>query len=178
MKRMYYLTSSLNSVERISDNLHQAGITDWNFHVHSKDEAGLNKHHVHSANYIQKMDIVRYSERGGMLGLLLSLLACAYMMTAQPFGANIDSLAYIAIFAFFTLFSAWAGGMVGMMKENQKLAQFHDAIEAGKHLLLVDVKAEQAEEVRQLMTTKHPEARFMREGSTFINPFKFAQPAH
>lgn len=178
MKRMYYLTSSLSSVEKISDNLHQAGITDWNFHVHSNDEAGLIKHQVHSANYIQKMDIVRYSERGGILGFTISLLACGYIMTAQPFGGNVDSLGYMAVFTFFTLFGAWAGGMVGMMKENQKLAQFHDDIEAGRHLLLVDVKAGQAEDVRQLMAAKHPEARFMREGSTLINPFKFAQPAH
>ena len=178
MKRMYYLSSSLDSVERISTSLHQAGITDWNFHVHSKDEAGLTKHHVHSANYIQKMDIVRYGERGAMIGVVISALICAYMVTAQPFGSNIDGLAYSAVFVFFTLFSAWAGGMVGMMKENQKLAEYHDDLEAGKHLLLVDVKAGQAEEVSQLMASQHPEAQFMREGSTFINPFKFSQPAH
>lgn len=178
MKRMYYLSSSLDSVEQISESLHQAGVTDWNFHVHSKDEAGLTRHHVHSANYIQTMDIVRYGARGMMLGFILSALACGYMITAQPFGTHIDSLAYIAIFIFFTLFSTWAGGMIGMMKENQKLAQYHDEIEAGQHLLLVDVKAGQVEEIRQLMASQHPEAKFMREGSTLVNPFKLAQPAH
>jgi hypothetical protein len=41
MKRLYYLSSSIESVEQVSNDLHEKGITDWNFHIISKDEAGL-----------------------------------------------------------------------------------------------------------------------------------------
>ena len=54
MKRLYYLTDTLDSVSKISTNLHQDGITDWNIHVLSKDEAGLYHRHVHSAHLFQQ----------------------------------------------------------------------------------------------------------------------------
>ncbi len=178
MKRMYYLTGDIDSAEQISADLHQAGVSDWNFHVLSKDEAGLYKRHIHSANYIQKLDIVRNAERGAMLGLLGGIYTAIYISTSDPFGANPGGLAYVTAIGFITLFGAWAGGMAGLSKENQKIAGFHDAIEAGHYLIMIDVKAEEEGRVRRLMRDKHPEAEFKRTGSTFINPFKFsASPA-
>ncbi|MEN8261028.1 MAG: hypothetical protein ABFS02_10655 [Pseudomonadota bacterium] len=175
MKRMYYLTPNLDSTEQISKDLHEEGITDWNFHVHSKDEAGLYKRHIHSANYIHKLDIVRYGERGAVLGFLISLGAVAYVMTAQPFGPDGGgALAYVAICGFLTLFGAWVGGLAGLTHENQKIAMFHDEVERGKYLLLIDVRTDEEEKVKTLMMRKHPEAELKRIGSTFINPFKFS----
>jgi len=43
MKCIYYLTSTLESTRKITDDLHQAGIEDWFIHVLSHDEAGLKK---------------------------------------------------------------------------------------------------------------------------------------
>jgi hypothetical protein len=68
MKRLYYLSSSIESVEQVSNDLHEKGITDWNFHIISKDEAGLYSHHLHSASLIQRTDVVRFVERGLISG--------------------------------------------------------------------------------------------------------------
>ena len=174
MKRIYYLTDTIDSTEQISKDIHQAGITDWNFHVLSKDEAGLYRRHIHSANSLQKLDIIRNAERGGVVGFGVSVLATLFVITAEPFGANLSGLVYVAIFGFITLFGAWLGGLIGLSMENQKIAQYHDDIEAGKFLVMIDVKAGKEAQVQDLMTKSHPEARFMRIGSTFINPFKFA----
>lgn len=174
MKRIYYLTDNIDSAEHISNDLHEAGITDWNFHVLSKDEAGLYKRHIHSASYLQKLDIVRDAERGAMLGAVAGLIVTWFIASSQMFGANVGALAYLAIFAFIALFGAWLGGLVGLTQENQKIAFYHNDIEAGKYLILIDVKAGQEEHVKALMQRKHPEAQFKRVGSTFINPFKFA----
>ena len=43
MKRLYYLTDSINCAQNISDKLHQKGITDWNFHIMSKNKDDLDK---------------------------------------------------------------------------------------------------------------------------------------
>jgi len=178
MKRMYYLTDTIDSTEQIARDLHDAGISDWNFHVLSKDEAGLHKRHIHAANYIQKLDIVRNLERGALVGLLCGLVGMFYLNSAQPFGPNPSAMAYFTVLLTLTLFGAWTGGMAGLGVENQKIARYHDALEAGKYLLLIDVKAEEEGRVRALMGRKHPEAQFQRTGSTFINPFKFtASPA-
>jgi hypothetical protein len=173
MKRLYYLTESIDSAEEISNDLHQAGITDWNFHVLSKDEAGLYKRHLHSANYLQKLDIVRNGERGAMIGFAVAILVTWYVVSAEPFGSQLNGMVYAAIFGFITLFGAWMGGLVGLSRENQKIAEYHDEIESGKFLIMVDVKAEEEDKVREAMARRHPEAQFKRVGSTFINPFKF-----
>lgn len=174
MRRMYYLTDNIDSTEQIANDLHREGITDWNFHVLSKDEAGLYKRHIHSANYIQKLDIIRNAERGALLGFAGAVVVTAYVISAEPFGPNLSGLVYLAIFGFITLFGAWMGGLIGLTKENQKVAQYHDEIEAGKYLIMIDVRQGEEDRVKSLMERKHQEARFMRVGSTFINPFKFA----
>ena len=43
MKCLYYLAPTLVSAHHISDDLHDAGIDDWFFHIMCKDEAGLKK---------------------------------------------------------------------------------------------------------------------------------------
>ncbi len=174
MRRMYYLTHSLDSTAQISNDLHQEGITDWNFHVLGRDEAGLYRRHIHSANYLQRLDIIRNAEQGAILGFIGALLTTGYVIIAEPFGANQSGLVYVAIFGFITLFGAWAGGLVGIAKENQKIAQYHDEIESGKFLIMIDVLAGDEERVQSLMAQKHPEAQLKQIGSTFINPFKFA----
>ncbi|QJD30154.1 hypothetical protein [Methylococcus geothermalis] len=177
MKRLYYLTDTLDSVERIAEALHKEGVSDWNFHVISKDQAGLYRRHIHSANFVQKSDVVRYAERGAMVGFLCSILGSVYVASEQPFGPDMSGMVYFAIFGFVTLFGVWVGGLMGMATENQKIAAYHGEIEAGKHLILIDAKAEEEERVRELMARTYPDAHLLRVGSTLINPFKFARPA-
>lgn len=172
MKRMYYLTGSIDSTEQIANDLHEEGITDWNFHVHSKDDSGLYERRIHSANFIQRLDIIRYGERGAMIGFAIAMIAIAYMMIAKPLGPQVDGLVYVAIFGFITLFGGWVGGLAGLATENQKIAMFHDDIEGGKYLILIDVRPGEEEKVNTLMARKHPEAELKRVGSTLINPFK------
>lgn len=173
MQRIYYLTDTLDSAEQISEDLHGAGITDWNFHVLSKDEAGLHRRHIHSANYIHKLDTIRDAERGALIGFACGLAGIFYLASAQTFGPNPSMMAHFTILLTLTLFGAWTGGLVGTGIENQKIRPYHDLLEAGQHLILIDVKSGGVEQVKALMAAKHPEARFQRIGSTHINPFKF-----
>lgn len=175
MKRLYYLTANLDSTEQISNDMHQAGIADWHFHVVSKDEAGLYRRHIHAANLVQKHDVIRSGERGAMIGGLVALLPTAYFMAAEPFGPNVSGLVYVAVFGCITLFGAWVGGLSGLATENHAIAQFHDDIDAGKYLIMIDVRRKQEESVRELMAQKHPEAELKRVGSTVVKPFEFAK---
>lgn len=172
MKRMYYLTSNLDSTVRISNDIHTAGITDWHFHVISKDEAGLYRRHVHGASLLQKQDVIRYGERGAIAGFILALLATGYAMATEVFGSEVTGFIYVAMFGFITLFGAWLGGLIGLATENQAIAQFHGAIDRGDYLILIDVRRGQEDSIARLMAEKHPEARLMRIGSNIITPFQ------
>ena len=66
MKCLYYLTSTLDSTSKISDDLHQSGIDNWYIHVLSKDEAGIKKNKIHSSNYLERLEILRY----GIVGVI------------------------------------------------------------------------------------------------------------
>ncbi|MCH9697515.1 MAG: hypothetical protein K0U68_05355 [Gammaproteobacteria bacterium] len=171
MRKLYYLTDNMISVEQVSKDLHDHGITYWNFCVHSKDEVGLHKRRVHSASYLQQRDVIRHGERGAIIGLVIATLTVLYVMFAKPFGGETHALVYIAIFGFITMFGAWAGGLHGLATENQSIAKFHDDVVAGKHLLMIDVRKEQEENVKQLMQINHPEAIFQGSESTLITPF-------
>lgn len=171
MRRLYFLTGNLDSTEQISNDIHRAGITDWHFHVISKDEAGLYRRKIHGANLILKHDVIRFAERGAMAGFVIGLVVTGFVMGAQPFGPGISGLAYAAIFAVVTLFGTWVGGLTGLATENQAIARFHSDIDAGQYLILIDVRKEQENAIRELMATQHSEARLVRVGSTFANPF-------
>ncbi len=171
MRKLYYLTDNMISVEEVSKDLHEQGITYWNFCVHSKDEVGLHKRRVHSASYLQQRDVIRHGERGAIIGFMIAVLAVLFVMFAKPFGAETHPLIYVAIFGFITMFGAWAGGLNGLATENQSIAKFHDEVAAGKHLLMIDVKKDKEESVKQLMQDNHPEAQFKGSESTFIMPF-------
>jgi hypothetical protein len=174
MKRMYYLTGNLDSTEQISTDIHRAGITDWHFHVISRDEAGLYRRHIHGANLLLKHDIIRMGERGAMIGFAVALLVLIYVLTTDRFGPDTSGLLYVAIFGFITLFGAWVGGLIGLATENQSVARFHDDIDAGKFLILIDIRPDQEAVVRQLMAHRHPEAELVQVGSTVENPFASA----
>jgi hypothetical protein len=174
MKRMYYLTDNLDSTEQISVDMRQQGITRWRFHVLSKDEAGLYERRIHSANYFQQLDIIRIGERGAIIGFVVATLIAIFVLNLKPFGSSPSALTFVAIFGFFTMFGAWVGGLAGIASENQKIAQYRGELEAGKYLIMIDVRKSEEEKVKALMEQKYPQARLMRIDSTFVNPFKFA----
>ena len=172
MKRLYYLTNNLDSTEGISNDIHQAGITDWNFHVISKDDAGLYRRHIHGANLFHKQDVICYAELGALIGLVLATFLTIYTATVEPFGPETSGFMYVMIFGFISLFCTWLGGMTGLARENQAISQFHNDIDKGSFLILIDVRIKREGDIKALMAAKHPEAKLVREGSNLANPLR------
>lgn len=173
MKRLYYLSPTIESTEQISEDLHEHGVTDWRFHVLSKDEAGLYNHHLHSANTFQRTDLVRYMERGLICGAIVGVLFLIPLAYLEDFTVK----AWLAISFFSVLFGIWCGGVGGISQENYKIQRFHDEIEGGKYLIMVDVPKPDEELIRRLMSIRHPEASIQGHTSTFTNPFARPIPA-
>lgn len=169
MKRLYYLTANLDSTEEISTDIHAAGVTDWHFHVISKDEAGLYRRHIHGATLFQKNEAIRYGERGALAGLAVAALLT--IVLAGDESTDLSGLGYLAVFGFVTLFGAWVGGLMGLSTESRAIARFHDDLDAGRNLILIDVRGDQEEAIGRVMTEKHPEARLVEVGSTLVTPF-------
>jgi len=173
MKCLYFLASSLSCTQDVSDDLHQAGVSDFYLHVISRDESGLKKQHIHSSNYLETLDVVRDGFIGAALGLLVGLIGIGLLMYFRPFGPDVQvpTFVYVILVVAATLFGAWEGGLTGIATENKKLRRFHDAIEAGKYLILVYVRRQQEDIVRKMMKDRHPDAELAAVDTHFINPF-------
>ena len=168
MHRLYYLADDLPTTRAISDALHEEGIRDWNFHVVAKDEDGLYRHHIHSATPIQQLDIVHTGERYALIGIGVGLLGGGALYLTAGLPSYVVFLATVVA----GMFGAWLGGMVGLSRENYKLEPFHEEIEAGRYLIMVDVKSDNKAKVREIMNMGFPRVRYCGRDTTFINPFR------
>lgn len=171
MKCLYYLAPTLDSTQRVSDDLHATGIKDFFLHVISKNESGLKTQHIHSSNYLETLDIIRGGFIGAAIGLLAGLIGVGLLMYFEPFGPNVPPFIYVVVAAVATMFGAWEGGLMGIASENKKLAKFHHDIEAGRYLILIYARKQQGAAVRAMMRARHPEAELVAIDRHFINPF-------
>jgi hypothetical protein len=171
MNCLYYLARTLESTHRISNDVRALGVNDSLLHVISQDEAGLQKQHIHSSNYLETLDLVRDGLIGASLGLIPGVFGVALLKFFEPFGPNVPGVVYFATVAVAILFGAWEGGLKGIATENRKLAKFHDDIERGWYLILIYTRKDQEAAVREVMRNRHREAEFAATDPHFINPF-------
>lgn len=168
MKRLYYLSKNIDYVKAISDELHQAGITDWNFHVVSRDDAGLYTHHLHGSGPLQRTDFIHWALRGTLFGLALSL--CAVLFLWQT---NLPSVVMFSAALMLTMFSTWVGGLIGVAHVHYKVARYYDKLQAGEYLMMVDIPRSHIKEIEALIEEHHrDEARKVGESNRFDNPFE------
>jgi hypothetical protein len=170
MQRLYYIANDADEARRVQDALQQCGISNWNFHAIARDEAGLAVRKVHSATLYQQLDVVHSGERWAIVGagVAFGVAALAWSLGVIPWTFSYAQLALATIVG--GMFGAWQGGMVGMSRENYKIGRFHDDIDAGRVLLLVDVRAAEVQDVRTLMREDFGHVREGGSDSTFINP--------
>jgi hypothetical protein len=177
MKCLYYLSPTLSNTHDISDHLHGVGVKDFYLHVVAKDEHGLKQQHIHSANYLETLDVIREGYIGAAIGFLGGLAGIGLLMYFQPFGPDVPTFVYGVLVAVATLFGTWVGGLTGVGNENKKLNKFHQEIEAGKFLMLVYVRKHEEAAVRAMMQENHPEAVLAGIDTHFINPFNTVKPS-
>ena len=181
MKRLYYLTRSLDSVSGISQDMHNLGIDDWHLHVLSRNEAGLYHRQVHSSHIFLENDVIHSSELGAILGGAIGLMFAVFIEFLTPFGAPLPLPILIIIAGIFTLFGTWSGGLAGVTRENYKIARFHDDLEKGRHLIMIDVSRQKEKIVRFQLEKYHSEAVMAGEDTPVIMPFSrrfWSYPRH
>lgn len=179
MKRLYYLTDNIDSVESISEELHRKGITEWNFHVMSHDKYDLKQHHLHTTNtFLHERDGIRIAERGALIGIVAGIFATIGFIMFTPL-LEVRLLAaalLIAVCLLMGTFGAVLGAIFGSAFENSKIAQFHDDLASGKFLIMADVTKDNIEQVKNVMQVLHAEAIAAGEDETVITPFKVVTP--
>ncbi|OMH30073.1 hypothetical protein [Motiliproteus sp. MSK22-1] len=175
MKRLYYLSQDLEDTRQISEDLHQAGITDWHFRVICKHPEGLYQQHIHSANPLHRLDVIHCGQQGALTGAVFGLVLASSLLLLNPPGYPTDLKMFALIISICALIGAWIGASSGLSHQNYKISRFHERIEAGQYLLIIDIKKAQEEAVIEVMQ-KHPHAIPAGQGSSFTNPFQDQEP--
>ncbi len=170
MKCIYYLTPTVKNTEEIASDLKKLGINHWFIHIYSKEESGISRKHAHSANYLERLDILRDGVLGAAIGLAAGLLLALLLKAAGVFGAETPAMLYVGLVLLTTLFGAWAGGLTGIATDNKKLKQFKADIEQGKTLLILYTPRKYEAMVNRMMATKHPEAVMAAVDEHVFNP--------
>lgn len=164
MRTLYYMADKVETVEAMASTLAAMNIDKDGYYIVSRDHDGVRRHHLHDASVMDETDLVHSGERGALIGGLAGLLFAVWIAIAQPLGLSMSLGAFLFVSALIGCFGAWVGGMVGISHENYKLEPFHQAIAAGKYLMVINVReAAKARHLKEVMHQQHPEARFEAE---------------
>jgi hypothetical protein len=163
MKRHYYISDDLDDLEVVERDLESAGVTTPQIHVLSEDDAGLDEHHLHKVEAVLKKDVVHGTE----LGALVGVVAAAAVLAIAYFSGLTETYTWVpAIFLAVILlgFCTWEGGLIGIQEPHVDFKRFQDDLKAGRHVLFVDVDAEQEETLRNIVD-QHPRLTPAGEGA-------------
>ncbi|NKB99440.1 MAG: hypothetical protein GKR90_13225 [Pseudomonadales bacterium] len=172
MRRLYYISHDIETTEAISRRLHEEGISDWNFHVLAKDPSGLYSHHIHSALPHHHKDIIRTGEVGALYGLTLSFGATSLVLVSGAMTWISSWFDIISVTTIGALLGALVGIKRGLSRQNHRLATFQEEIEAGRYLIMVDVRREDKAQIRELMNMEFRAVTYGGNESTIVRPFK------
>jgi hypothetical protein len=155
-RRLYFLLPDVESARRTADDLLLARVEDR--HMHFLARRGTDLAELHEAGYLIKTDCVH----GAGVGLGLGALGGAVLGAALVFypieGTHPHPLAFFIAVLVGAVIGTWVASMVGASVPNSKLRQFQREIELGKVLLMVDVPLDTVDDIRDVVTARHPEA--------------------
>lgn len=155
-RRLYFLLPDVESARRTADDLLLARVEDR--HMHFLGRRGTALDELHEAGYLIKTDLVHGAGVGLGLGALGGAILGALIVFYPIEGTEPHPLAFFIAVLVGALLGAWVASMVGASVPNSRLARFQREIEAGKVLMMVDVPYAAVEEIREVVTARHPEA--------------------
>ncbi len=101
-----------------------------------------------------------------MLGITFAL----FLLIAPLFDIVVSATDLFFVIALGVLSGGWTGGFIGIQTENYQIKSFHNKLEAGYYLIMVDVERSQMHLVQELMKSKHPEAKLSVKDSSVVIP--------
>jgi hypothetical protein len=158
MRRLYFLIPDVESAKTIVDELLLARIDERHIHIVAKDHHPLEEAHLPEAGLLEESDFVPALERGLTVGGATGLLAGVAALTFPPAGLVLGGGAILATSLLGAGLGAWVASMIGVSIPNSQLDRFHDAIERGELLMMIDVPKAKVDEITDLVKSHHPEA--------------------
>ena len=165
-----YLLPDLNSSERLAGIIESSGVPHNRIHIAHKDHAEAQKRSLNDLNFLQEFDTIHSGERGFLVGAILAVLvglSVFEFLEGHPIASVITLFSCLIVLGY----STWLGGLIGASSDNYRLQPYHDHIERGGSVVLVDVDTRGDAELRSLVASSFPEAQAVGSSNTVDNPF-------
>jgi hypothetical protein len=154
-RRLYFVVPDVLSARRIRDELLLARIEDAHLHVLARD--GMPLGDLHEASILQKTDFVHGAEIGLAVGGGVGIIAGLLVILFPPDGINMQMVTVLITALLGAVFGVWVSSMKASSVPNSRLQAFESDIEAGRILMMVDVPSGRVDEIRDLVSSHHPE---------------------
>jgi hypothetical protein len=157
-RRLFFTLPDIPTARTILNELLLARIDEA--HIHFLGRRDTLPPDLPEASFLQKTDFLHALRTGAMVGAAAGIAGSAFLWLYPPQNMVIDPVVMLVAGIVGALLGAWFSSMAGSSVANSSLRPFHDAIEAGRILLMVDVPFARVEEVRELVASHHPEAEW------------------
>lgn len=175
MKREYFLAETLEAADQTVAVLHhQLHISDRHIRLISHSTNDLRQHNLHSASIIHKTNFVRGLERGCFYSLSFSLIGFCVIAFGAPWwtlNSSLTAVLFLSVLLIPLLAGGSIGAWVGFRNESYKISRFHQDLENGHHLILVD--SDRLEPIKRALKN----CPVVDKGSDHTLIYPFDQPA-
>ncbi len=144
MKRYFYVSNSLDDLERVENTLEDSGISRGQIHVLSNDDAGVKEHNLNQVYSWFRTDVISTTYKGAILGLILAALVL-FFSNALGATETVGWAPFIMLSIVCVGFCAWEGGLIGSHLPSSRFKSFQRALEHGRHVLMIDADAKDIE---------------------------------
>jgi hypothetical protein len=155
-RRLYFLLPDLRSAMQTANDLLLARIEDR--HMRFLAKRGTSLGDLHEASFLEKSDAVHGAQLGLVLGGLIGFLVGIYIYLTPPDGITMELVTVLLSTVIGALLGAWMASLVASSVPNSRLKSFQIDLEAGKILLMLDAPPSRIEEMKDLVSRRHPEA--------------------
>ena len=163
MKRHFYISDSLDDLDKIEQELEASGVNKPQIHVFSKDDSGVDNHdHLHNIASVFKTDVAHGMISGAWIGLVLSALVLLVTVSTN-WVETYTWMPFIFLAIVVLGFSTWLGGLYGLQSPHRDFKRFESQLREGKHVFVVDVDPGQNDRLERIVKA-HPSLQLAGTG--------------
>ena len=155
-RRLYFLLPTTKSAQVIHTELLLAKVEERHMHVIARPDIDLSQ--LPEAGLLQKTDVMRGLQLGGILGALTGMILAYIAIQMQLIVPGLETWSVTSLTIGGAFIGAFASTMVALNMANTRLARFQSEIDKGQILFMVDVPFQRITEISELVHARHPEA--------------------
>ncbi|WP_062270340.1 hypothetical protein [Endozoicomonas arenosclerae] len=171
MIRILYRLPDLTCAQKLNQLVESQGVSHNRIHIAHKDHLTLHKEDLNDLSFLEEYDTVHSGERGFLVGIILTVLvglSVYELMEGHPIASIITLFASLVVLGY----STWLGGLIGASSDNYRLQPFHDHLEQGGSVVMLDIDADSAPKLMNAIAHHIPEAEPAGRSQMLDNPFK------